>query len=492
MKVTLSDLSANLPRISFSLRAFAVYFVVLATLSWFILDEAIERFNITLRQSAESVLVDTANLLATTLEQEFTDQILDTGKIERLFTDAYQRQLNAQIYSVLKERIDTEVYITDKSGTVVFDSSGENVGKDYSLWRDVRLTLAGEYGARTSYRYEDRTEDDDPKIMVIGAPIYFQQDIVGVVSVVKPVRILEAFLLEQSTQLKKYAIGLLALAMLMGYLVSYGFTRAINKLATYANKMAAGQKVTRPKFLDKRFYKLAGAITYLREQVDGKEYVENYVHSLTHELKTPITSIKAAAELLEEDLPEKQRKQFLDNIHSSNERMSRLVDRMLELAKLEGLPQINKQIEFDVVASIKQLVDERSLLIDQKIAQVHYSPAEPLMVKGDSLLIGQAIANLLDNALHYSGPNEEIEISAKAENEGYRITVCNKGSKVSNLVIDKAFDRFFSLPTGEQRTKSTGLGLSFVREIMKLHNGETELANTPLGVVGSIHWSSTG
>ncbi|MCP4007979.1 MAG: two-component system sensor histidine kinase CreC, partial [Proteobacteria bacterium] len=252
---------------------------------------------------------------------------------------------NAQIYSVHKDRIDTEVYITDRNGTVVYDSSGEHTGEDFSGWRDVRLTLEGEYGARTSFRYEDQIEDEDPKIMVIAAPIYFQEEIVGVVSVVKPVRILEAFLLNQSYQLKKYAVGLLALAMLLGYLVSYSFTRAIEKLERYADEMAGGKLVASPDFMDKRFINLAQAISRLRRQLDGKQYVEDYVHSLTHELKTPITSVHAAAELLQEDLPAEQRQQFINNIQNANQRMSRLVERMLELAKLEGLPPLQTSIK---------------------------------------------------------------------------------------------------------------------------------------------------
>ena len=142
-------------KISFSLRAFILYFVILGTLSWFILDKAVEHLNIALRQSAESVLVDTANLLATSLEHEFRDQSLDTWEIERMFTDAYRRDVNAQIYSLHKTKIDTEVYITDKKGIVVYDSAGVYTGEDFfqvagreadpggGIWRTYQFSRPG-------------------------------------------------------------------------------------------------------------------------------------------------------------------------------------------------------------------------------------------------------------------------------------------------------------------------------------------------------------
>jgi len=478
-------------KISFSLRAFVVYFIILACLSWFFLDKAIERLNVALRQSAESVLVDTANLLATSLEHEFEDQTLDTWEIERLFSEAYDRDLNALIYNVQKGKVDTEVYITDRDGIVVYASSGEHSGEDFSGWRDVQLTLEGEYGARTSFKYEDQTEEDDEKIMVIAAPIRFDQNIVGVVSVVKPIQSLEAFLLDESNQLKKYAIALLAIAMLFGYFVSHGFTASIVKLANYANSMAEGKKVPIPNFMDKRFDNLSNAITHLRKQIDGKEYVEKYIHSLTHELKTPITAIEASTELLCEEMPLQERRKFIGNIQTSNRRMSRLVDRMLGLAKLEGMPEVTSISEFDLASALKQLVRERDAILDERNVDVRYPELDTLSVQGDPLLIQQAIANLLDNAILFCRSGGEIRLTMETTRQGYLVSIFNQGDALDDFVIERAFDRFFSTPPTGEQSKSTGLGLSFVREIMNLHQGIASLENTQGGVVAKLWWPGT-
>ena len=475
-------------KISFSLRAFVVYFIILATLSWFILDKAIERLNVALRQSAESVLVDTANLLATSLEQEFTGQTLDTWQIERLFSAAYQREIDAQIYNVLQEHIDTEVYVTNRDGLVVYDSAGRHNGEDFSEWRDVRLTLEGKYGARTSFRDPDKTGEGDPKIMVIAAPIRQQQEIVGVVSVVKPIRSLEMFLLDESTQLKQYAIGLLALAMLLGYGVSLSFTTAISRLARFANEMAEGKKVKAPQFMDKRFSNLSRAIAHLRQQIDGKEYVENYVHSLTHELKTPITAIQASSELLHEDLPVTERQKFIDNIQTSNSRMSSLVDRMLSLARIEGLSGVGEQRAIDLESIVDELIEERSAILAEREVRVSSTISPGLKPVADALLLSQAISNLLDNAIEFCPEGGEIRIEAGYEHAGYQVSVFNQGAALDEFVLDKAFDRFFSMPGRYRHGKSTGLGLSFVREIMNLHQGRASLQNVKDGVMANLWW----
>ena len=128
--------------------------------------------------------------------------------------------------------------MTNDKGIVLYDSTGQDVGKDYSKWRDVALSLRGEYGARTSFISQENTEPEDPKAMVIGAPISYQNKIIGVVSVLNPINNLEGHLLTESQQLKNYAFLLLGLALLLGFLLSLWFTHSLNKIANYADNMA--------------------------------------------------------------------------------------------------------------------------------------------------------------------------------------------------------------------------------------------------------------
>jgi len=479
-------------KISYSLRAFGIYFVILGSLIWFTLDNAIERLNDGMRQSAESVLVDVAQILATFIEDEaIQNGRLSTIQLKRVFEQLGFRKFSAQIYQVTKTDVDSEVYVTDQNGIIIYDSSGENVGEDYSKWRDVRLTLDGKYGARTSYRNQLETEPEDPKVMIIAAPITHQGNTIGVVSVLKPIDSLEGHLLTETKQLQNYAFVLLGLALLLGYLLSLWFTYSLNKLAKYANDVAEGQKVTPPIMRDVRLAELSNSISYMRSQLDGKEYVENYIHSLTHELKTPITSIRGAVELMSEDMPTQDREHFLNNINTSNQRMSRLVDRMLSLAKLESTTELLNTEEFDLVASIKRLVQERSPTIDERELKINLPQQTNFNCHGDRVLIGQAVANLLDNAIRFCHSGGQIDISIESLSNHTRVSIFNQGEAIPSFALAKLYDRFYSLPPSNNNqpvSKSTGLGLSFVKEIMKLHKGRIEIKNITNGVLATLRW----
>jgi len=479
-------------KISYSLRAFGIYFLILGSLIWFTLDNAIERLNDGMRQSAESVLVDIAQLLATFVEDEAIEKgQLSTTQLKRIFEELGQRKFSAQIYQVTKTDVDSEVYVTNDKGVIIYDSTGENVGEDYSKWRDVHLTLDGQYGARTSYRSRLHTQPDDPKVMIVAAPISYKGKTIGVLSVLKPIDSLEGHLLTETKQLQNYAFVLLGLALVLGYLLSLWFTHSLNKLAKYANSMAEGKKVKPPLMRDVRLAKLSDSISYMRSQLDGKEYVENYIHSLTHELKTPITSIRGAVELMTEDMPVEDREHFLSNISTSNQRMSRLVDRMLSLAKLEGTSVLLSSEEFDLVPTIQRLVQERSPTIDERQLKINLPRQANFNCKADRVLISQAIANLLDNAIRFCFDAGQVDISLESLDGHTRISLFNQGDAIPDFALAKLYDRFFSLPPGNDSqavSKSTGLGLSFVKEIMKLHKGSVEIKNINNGVVATLYW----
>lgn len=495
-------------KISYSLKAFGIYFIILGSLIWFTLDNAIERINDGMRQSAESVLVDMVNMAAVIIEQDLAEQktsnknapqtalkSVGVDKLAKLFDTLRQRQLAAQIYQITKQSIDSQIYITNQNGIVIYDSSFVHLGEDFSMWRDVKLTLEGRYGARTSYIDQQHTEPEDPKAMVIAAPIHHGENIIGVVSVLKPIDSLEQHLLTESAQLQRYAFALLLLALVIGYFLSLWFTRSLNKIAAYAHDMAEGKKVEAPSLQDSRLTDLTDSISYLRSQLDGKEYVENYIHSLTHELKTPITSIRGAVELIAEDMPDVDRQLFINNINTSNQRMSRLVDRMLSLAKLEGLNELVATSEFDLIPTIKRLVRERGPTIDSQYLKVTLPTQNSFQCVGDKVLISQAIANLLDNAINFSNRNGEIkfilEADAVSNTSKYRLSISNQGEPIPEFALNKVYDRFFSLPHPkgtELSGKSTGLGLSFVKEIMKLHRGKVSLENAEQGVIAKLVW----
>ena len=449
-------------KISYGLRAFGLYFLILGTLVWFTLDNAVERLNDSMRQSAESVMVDMSNLLAVIVESELSGLKEPTAEpLAELFNSLKSRSLKAQIYNVTKTNIDSSVILTNADGKVIYDSNGKHLGEDFSRWNDIKLTLEGKYGARTSYIDRSRTEPDDPKAMYVAAPIKHQQEIIGVVSLAKPINSLETHLVAESQQLQRYAFVLLLFALLIGYLLSLWFTYSLTKIRDYANAMASGKQTEQPQFVDSRLDELSDSIANLRSQLDGKEYVEKYVHSLTHELKTPLTSMGATVELLREPMNEQDRARFFDNLASSNQRMAALVDRMLTLARLEGQADLVNREAIELSAVIQKLINERLAIAERINVQFKFSSNSDLICEGDSVLLSQAVGNLLDNALRFCKRDSTIALQAEVQKDQCTVEIHNRGETIPDYALNKIFDRFYSLPAnreGKQERKSTGLG----------------------------------
>ena len=137
------------------------------------------------RESAEDSLVESSQLIATLVEQQFrAGGELRAEPLAAIFDSLYARRFEAQIFSVRKTRVELRVVVVNAEGRVLFDSLRRAQGQDYSQWRDIERTLRGEYGARTSV---DIDGDPNSSVMYVAAPLRIGERIVGAVSVGKPV-----------------------------------------------------------------------------------------------------------------------------------------------------------------------------------------------------------------------------------------------------------------------------------------------------------------
>ena len=474
---------------SFSFRLFLVYFCIIGGLAWFLLHKSLDTLDTSVRQSAEEVMIDTSNILAELVSQNVIEGEIQLHQIHDLIPGYLKRILNAKIYSVFKQKADMQIYITDIAGQVIYDSTGKNEGEDFSQWNDVLLTLKGLYGARSSPIDENKKIIvDKDKVMYVAAPIYWKDEIIGVVTVSKGIRYLDPFIIKASENLKNYALVILGISILFGSLITFWLSRSIRKLEKYANQLGGGTKAERPRLREKEFRTLANAMEKMRADLEGKEYVENYIHTMAHELKTPLTGIEGSAELLESATTQEQKQRLTANIKESSHRMNRLIERMLDLAKLEKRDNIDDLENFKLKNIMRNLISDRHRTLRDRQISVIQRFEETIELQGDPLLIEQAISNLLDNAIEFSPQKSEIIISALVEDGIQTISVDDHGPGIQDYAFDKLYDRFFSLPRPDTHKRSTGLGLSFVQEIMLLHAGTIKLSNYQDGCRATLQW----
>jgi two-component system sensor histidine kinase CreC len=214
----------------------------------------------------------------------------------------------------------------------------------------------------------------------------------------------------------------------------------------------------------------------------GQAYVEHYVQTLTHELKSPISAIRGAAEILEgSTLNEQQRGHFLKNIQNETKRIQDLVDRMLKLSELEvrrGLPERQHTALLPIV---KTVLESKEPLMQKKQLSIELDVPAELTIEADVFLIHLALSNLVQNALEFSPMGSRVRIQARRDDQGVQLSVDDQGPGIPEFAKDKVFERFFSLERPDTGRKSTGLGLNFVKEIAQLHQGQVSLDNLPEG-----------
>jgi two-component system sensor histidine kinase CreC len=215
------------------------------------------------------------------------------------------------------------------------------------------------------------------------------------------------------------------------------------------------------------------------------------VRSLTHEIKAPLSAIRASAELLDEEMPLEDRHRFLANIRGEAERLQRLVDRMLELAALEARKKLERTEPLDMATMLRELRQSAEPLARQKGLALSVELDTLPMISGDGLLLRQALSNLVLNAIQATPAGGTVRVRAAQDRELVRLTVVDSGPGVPEYALPRVFERFYSVPVGAEATPGTGLGLPFVREVALLHGGEASLENVPGGGARAEIWIRT-
>jgi two-component system sensor histidine kinase CreC len=343
----------------------------------------------------------------------------------------------------------------------------------------VYLTLRGEYGARSS-----RSDPDDANssVMHVGAPIRDNGRIIGVVTVAKPNSSLQPYVDRTERRLLAYGAGLIGLGLLFGALLSWWLSRALRRLTAYAQAVSEGRRVEVPHYRGGELEQLAMAVEQMRTQLEGKAYVERYVHTLTHELKSPLAAIRGAAELLQGEMPAVQRQRFVGNIDSESARMQQLIERLLNLAQVEQRQRLEERVEVPLAALMDELLSAQAARIEGKALRVEQRISSTVTLIGEPFLLRQALGNLLENALDFTPAKGVLRFSAERIGEQIEISLFNQAEAIPDYALPRLTERFYSLPRPDSGRKSTGLGLNFVEEVVKLHGGEMSVGNVEGGV----------
>ncbi len=429
------------------------------------------------------------------LSQTFSDSTAPlSGSPISTKADWYDRKTQSQLH----------IYVTDPKGIVLYDSQNRWVGQDFSQWNDIYLTLQGKYGSRST---KSDPNDATTSVMYVASPIVATDgQLMGVVSVGKPVATLMPYIKANEADMLQILLSITALLLGVAVLVAWWLRHSIWLVNRYTQNLAVHsalrldqkpllsgnllkpfQRVKKqftptPFFyLGKELNQLITTIDDMKASIENKGYVTDYVHTLTHELKSPLTAIRASAELLGDDLPAPDREQFSQTILQQSDKLQHLVERLLLLAKIEQ-PTFKLSLEpCDVAKLLQRTMTNQQAWQQQKQLACQYLGDTVITATVDKFWLSQALQNLLDNAIKFA--NQGVLLTAFTTAEQLIIHVVNDNTLVPDYVLTKAFERYFSLSpsiasdlktsqTQFPTPKGTGLGLTLAQQVIERHQGK--------------------
>ena len=452
---------------SIFVRLFLVYGLALTLGGALLLRDVQQQIRPGMKEVLEDTLADNAQALAAALAPA-----LEHGDIQN---PAWQAQLRARlarpqdihIHQHHKTANRQQLIITDSAGIVLFHSEAAETGKDYSRWNDILRTLRGEYGARSS------PNADGGSTMYIAAPVHATDGrLLGVVSLGKPSADLIPYQQRTEHDLRQSGLLYLGATLALIALLTLWIRRSIDRVRRYATAHAPIPPA--PRFhLASELNRLTAAIGKMRRELEDRAYITRYIETLTHELKSPLTAISASAELLQDDLPAADRARFADNIAQQSARLHRLVQRLLQLSRIEKEP-VHKQ-PLDLAALWHKHQREQQPRLAQKHLTLRLlyndeaaTKTTAIPLHADPFWLEQALANLLDNAMREAPEGSTITLAVRQTRHETRLALHNPTrAPVPDYALPRLFERYYTL----NRKENSGLGLTLVAQIAEQHGG---------------------
>ena len=380
--------------------------------------------------------------------------------------------------------------ILDARGVVI--AGRDEVGQSLAHIEEVATALRGQYRAVLRIRKPDKPP---PPIYSISRgvgvhvfsamPVIVNNRVAGVIYTSRTPSNIFDHLYQERGKFILAALAVVFATIIIGLVFSRTITRPMRELVDRAARITRGDRdAFQPlaHYGTRELAQLSHSFLDMAEQLSRRsDYIATFSAHLTHELKSPLTSIKGAAELLQDSLQSKsdtltrmEQKNFISNILGDTGRLEAMTQRLRELARAETAPQ-NEHTELSqVVGGLKNRFPTRAIdasgCLDCSIG-----------MSGEKALI--VLSHLVDNAIRHNAKG--VRLDAVAADGSVKMTVSNDGDPISEPNRDKIFDAFF---TTRRDTGGTGMGLSIVRAVMTSHGGSIRLMPTDKGVTFELQF----
>ncbi|MBS4201979.1 HAMP domain-containing histidine kinase [Bacillus sp. FJAT-49732] len=393
----------------------------------------------------------------------FYEQELLEGRFEK-----EAEQLLAQ-YNFL---VNVQVQLINKDGKILAETHKSHLNS-LSQEEDVRIGLTGESSFWTG-------QINGEKVMAVTYPLIAGVETKGAIRLTTSLAPLNSVFTENALLLLAIGGIVVVLAAVISFFLAGTITKPVSQIITAAEQMAAGKFSTRiSKKQDDELGRLADTLNYMAEQVEKHEQLKNeFIASVSHDLRTPLTSVKGWAITLQSMATDDLFKEGLEIITNESDRLTSLVSDLLDLSSLSSGKLSFVFDDVDLPATIKKVVSQLQPRAERQgiqfITHIHSDKRE---IRADKNRLIQLFINLLDNALKFTPTNGTIMISMNEGNgESVVIHIKDTGVGIPTDKLELIKDKFVK---GKTQESGTGLGLAICEEIIKGHHGTLHIDSRP-------------
>ena len=374
----------------------------------------------------------------------------------------------------LAQSNDLRILVLDSRATVVTDTLGLLEGTTISN-AEVLTTL--------------RTNEQVSVIQPDGINRYTLQpvnnpdgDIVALVFLISSVQDINELVAAVSTQTDFLNLLTASFATIAAIIVSIIILSPLKRLLRVVERMRDGHFNQRVEIIgNDEFSELCKGFNEMSDKLESIEQTrEEFVSNVSHELKTPLSSIKVLSEsiLLQESVQEEMYREFLQDITSEVNRMDHIINDLLTLVKLDQTTTFINISDVDIVSLIKAIVKRLTPLAGVKEISIVYDPSKEISIQGDETKLTLALSNLIENGIKYTPNGGTVTVISDSDHQNVFITVKDTGMGIAEEELSKIFTRFYRVDkTRDRDTGGTGLGLSITHTTILLHKGSIRVSS---------------